>query len=252
MTARAAPSASAAAAMSTSSITAATSSGEAAASRCAGASSNVTRNCLRVWSIPRSGVTEIPGESVCTAKSPVPLGVLGERQQDVGGGGVGHRGDLAPQHDVAALRSAATEAVSTIQEADGGDRGAVGDPAQKLGRDIVGAEPGQGARRRRPRSTTTAPGAARRPALRRRCRPRPSSCRPRRTPPVPAGRLFRDRQDRATRRRSVPVGSSSSGRTWPEIGAFSARKRRVVSRSAACSSVSSRFICAAARVPAAR
>ena len=52
--------------------------------------------------------------------------------------------------------------------------------------------------------------------------------------------------------RSVPVGSSSSGRTCPAIDAFSARKRRVVSRSATCSSVSSRFICAATRVRAAR
>ena len=37
-----------------------------------------------------------------------------------------------------------------------------------------------------------------------------------------------------------------------ELGARSARKRRVVSRSASCSSVSSRFICVATRVRAVR
>ena len=138
-----------------------TASGDAVASRCAGVPSSATRNCLRVWSIPRSGVTEIPGESVFTAKSPVPVGILGEHQQDVGGRGVGHGGDLAPQHRV--VRPVCwrrRSCIREVQEADGGDRGAVGDPGQELGRRIAAAEPGQRPRARRPRSTTTAPDAA--------------------------------------------------------------------------------------------
>ena len=50
----------------------------------------------------------------------------------------------------------------------------------------------------------------------------------------------------------VPVGSSSIGRTCVGKLAFSARKRRTVSRSANCSSVSSRFMGAAALALASR
>ena len=42
--------------MTTSSTSASTASGDAMARRCAGVSSNLTRNCLRVWSIPVCGV----------------------------------------------------------------------------------------------------------------------------------------------------------------------------------------------------
>ena len=72
------------------------------ASRCAGASSSVTRNCLRVWSIPRSGVTaRCPGVGLHREK-PCAVTVLGEHQQDVGGGDVGTPA-ISPRSDDAAV-----------------------------------------------------------------------------------------------------------------------------------------------------
>ena len=205
MTARAAPRASAAVAISTSSITAATSCRRRRGQSLRGRRFERDTKLL-------AGLVDTALGRYRNARRVGPhreklwaAVILGERQQDVRGGGVGHLGDLAPQHDVAAL-ARGDQSVFALQEADGGDRGAIGDPAQQPGRGIGSADPRQRPRRRRPRSTTTAPDAGRRLALRPRRRPRPSSCRRRRAPPVPADRSCRDRQGHATPRHRCRSG----------------------------------------------
>ncbi len=221
-----------------------------------GTSSSATRNCLRVWSMPRSGVTEIPDESVFIAKSAVSSDSSASTSRMSAAAASGTPA-ISPRSTTSAesrpCPTAATEVFRKSMKPTAAIGGAVGDPGQKLGGSAIGvvesgqrARGGDGARQPRPRMQSGAEFFGNDAGLDHRhagsavalCGPRVPSC--------------QARQVRARHPRCVPVGSSRSGRTWPEIDAFSARKRRVVSRSATCSSVSSRFICAATRVRAAR
>ncbi len=251
MTARAAPRASAADAISTSSITAAIWCADTGARRRAGAASNETRNCLRVGSMPGWAAIDTPGEPFRTAKSPVSPAASASTSSSSAAAASGTPVASPRRATPSSRRLAVTDALprsrkqtavivvpSAIPRSSSAavslapNRFSARGAATAVDNHGPGCNAAPSSSATMPASTIVMPEPPQSSGTSIPVTPRPA--RPRHTDS------------------SVPVGSSSSGRTWSETEAFSARKCRVVSRSAACSSLSSRFIFAAAPVPVGR